>query len=974
LQVGPERSTQFNYGVRHARGTYLYRIDGDFQLDPNVITACVELIERDSLDAVAVPNRSVGESYWAQVRALERDTYLDDSLIVAARFWKRSAFEAVGGFDESLVSCEDYDLHNRLIAQGYKVGRVTPVETHLGEASSLWTYAAQSLYYGPSALRYLRKHPQRGMRQMFLLRPAYLRHWQTLTRHPDLLFGLVVLKVVQYTAAAAGIVAHGLGFTHPAGRLSPNVIAALVLVLAAVWGLIDALSRFGIQVSTMASMAGWVGGLALWHIVGRYRAHQQHKPLSLILPRVALAFSPVLVTWVMGKPGEGGISREAWPFLFGLALAACAGWLTFLAQPVSEGWVRRVGPPALVSVSVVGFIVVFSLHSLAALRAFALGAYDLALYDQALWTSSPVVWGASAHGLYGGAALSNLLYTSISGHSILADNAAPVLLLFLPAYALGLGGPALLLVSQAIATGLAAVALYRLASDQIGRGSAALIGIAYLVYFVTVRIGAGSLQVAAFGVPLILFALDAYRLHRYTLYYVLIILALTCGVDVGLAVAMLGLYLVWPKRDYLQGLVTLGLGLGWTLIAIGAFVPFFGGTPEQVLMPYQPAEKTAWLEHIARGLVRPETLRYAGSLLASLGFIPLLGAPLLLPALPRLLLNLLANGTRYTSLAGWYEFTITPFLFVAAIRGVEWLGTKAKTRGWTPPHLAGSTFILTSSLVTAAFLSPNVVQDFQSLRITTHHQIGYQIFAQIPESASVAAQSPFGIALAHRRQLTILPQVGEADFILFDVLHPNREPQPETYQETLQRAFYNPAYGLRVATDGYLLFERGLSPDVNLAQLALVTEPKIEHARTVELSATVAYLGFDLSTTRVEPGQVFYVTHYWKSLSPAVKPYLLFTAYPGVRRFEEIALGLFPVTHWQPGNIVRHEQAVTLPTLPDGDGYEMVIGLWYDVGEPSLRSADQLLGNDVIRIATITARHGQYTITPWASNPTGSTR
>ena len=965
LQAGPERSAQINHGARHARGTYLYRIDGDFDLDSAVIAACVEAVEQDDLDAVAVPNRSSGESYWAQVRTLERDTYLDDSLIVAARFWKRSVFEAVGGFDESLVACEDYDLHTRLLDQGYKVGRVAPIEIHLGEASSLWAYAAQSFYYGPSVLRYLRKHPHRGARQMFPLRSAYVRHWRMLARHSHLLPGLVVLKVVQYIAATVGILAQELGLANK-GRLSPNAIAALVLVLIALLGLTGSLSHYGIQIGTAGSVVVYAGGIALWQIIGRHRARRRRLSLSLVLPEVAVAFSPLLVTLMMSMLEESGLTRESAIFVFGLAVATWTAWLTYLAGPVLDRWDESIGPAILVSASVMVFVVVSSIHSLVSLRTFSLGTYDLALYDQALWTG--------ARGQDGGASLSNLLYTSLYGRSIFAKDAMPVLLLFLPMYALGIGVPALLLISRSIATGLAAVALYRLAAEEIGRAPAVLIAAAYLVYFVTVRISTGNLCVIAFATPLILFALDAYRHHRYAIYYMLTILALACGVDAGMAVAALGLYLVLFRRDHQQGFITMGLGLGWSFVAVTAFIPFFGGTTEQVLAPYDLPREVPFLTHLVHGVIRPDAQRYIGSLLAPLGFVPVLGAPLLLPALPRLLFNLLAKGAHYTSLYGWYEPTILPFLFVAAIRGVQWLKVAAKAQGWPSPQLAGSLFITTACLVTAVFLPPDIVQDLGNLHVTTHHLYGYEILEQVPEDASVATQSPFGPPLAHRRQMTILPQVEDADFVLFDVFHPNREPHPEMYEATLQRIFHSPIYGLRASANGYLLFERGLDPDGTLAQLALITEPEIEYARTVELSATVSYRGFDLSATRVKAGEVLYLTHYWESLAPARKSYLLFTAYPGARRFEEIAFGLHPVDEWQPSDIVRHEQAIALPVLPDGDEYEIAVGLWNDEGDPALRSPEQLLGNDVIRIATITARDGHYEIKPWASFAAGGTR
>ena len=38
---GPERSAQVNYGVLQSKGSFIYKIDSDFVLDPLVIEQCV---------------------------------------------------------------------------------------------------------------------------------------------------------------------------------------------------------------------------------------------------------------------------------------------------------------------------------------------------------------------------------------------------------------------------------------------------------------------------------------------------------------------------------------------------------------------------------------------------------------------------------------------------------------------------------------------------------------------------------------------------------------------------------------------------------------------------------------------------------------------------------------------------------------------------------------------------------------------
>ncbi len=205
LHAGNERSQQLNAGARRARGKYLYRIDADFVLDPEVIGEAVRLCETGAYDAVAVHNDSDPRvSFWAQVRNFERSMYKYDATIVGARFFSKDAFEAVGGFDEDLIAGEDYDIHNRLLAAGYRIGRIAPAETHLGEPASLLEFAAKSYFYGQSIGTFVRKSGARGWRQVSPVRTAFFRHWKAFAEHPVLALGLLVMQFVKYTCGGAG--------------------------------------------------------------------------------------------------------------------------------------------------------------------------------------------------------------------------------------------------------------------------------------------------------------------------------------------------------------------------------------------------------------------------------------------------------------------------------------------------------------------------------------------------------------------------------------------------------------------------------------------------------------------------------------------------------------------------------------------------------------------------------------------------
>jgi glycosyltransferase involved in cell wall biosynthesis len=152
FQKGPERSTQFNFGFGISNGDLIYRI----VLESDLIEKCVSKISA-GYDALALHNRSVGDSIWAKVRYLERESYRNDNNIVAVRFMKRTVFKDLGMFDESLVAGEDFDLHNRMVSAGYRWTHVDAVENHIGEPKYLYEVWNKFYYYGRTISRYRQK-------------------------------------------------------------------------------------------------------------------------------------------------------------------------------------------------------------------------------------------------------------------------------------------------------------------------------------------------------------------------------------------------------------------------------------------------------------------------------------------------------------------------------------------------------------------------------------------------------------------------------------------------------------------------------------------------------------------------------------------------------------------------------------------------------------------------------------------------
>jgi len=200
-----ERSEQVNYGVRMAKGKYVYEVGSDFILEPTVIEEAVNKCEKEKCDAVCVHNTSDPTiSFWARVRKLERDCYFGDQFNVAARFVKKIVFEEVGGLDENLVAAEDYDFHNRLLKKGFKVGWIRAKEVHIGEPKTLSEVIRKHYYYGKTLRAFVKKNRVKGIKQLSPIRPAFLRHSRDFARHPSLVVGFIIYQVVRYISAGLG--------------------------------------------------------------------------------------------------------------------------------------------------------------------------------------------------------------------------------------------------------------------------------------------------------------------------------------------------------------------------------------------------------------------------------------------------------------------------------------------------------------------------------------------------------------------------------------------------------------------------------------------------------------------------------------------------------------------------------------------------------------------------------------------------
>ncbi|MEZ5342212.1 MAG: glycosyltransferase family A protein [Acidimicrobiales bacterium] len=149
VRRGPERSAQRNHGLALATGEFVVFIDSDMVLEPGIANEAVSLLTHEpALGALVIPELAFGEGPWAPARIMEKELYIGDPAVEAARVFRSDACRSIGGYDERLNGREDWDLPDRLQLEGWGIGRVTSRIWHDEGHISLRETFSKKRYYG----------------------------------------------------------------------------------------------------------------------------------------------------------------------------------------------------------------------------------------------------------------------------------------------------------------------------------------------------------------------------------------------------------------------------------------------------------------------------------------------------------------------------------------------------------------------------------------------------------------------------------------------------------------------------------------------------------------------------------------------------------------------------------------------------------------------------------------------------------
>jgi glycosyltransferase involved in cell wall biosynthesis len=210
LLDNPQRTVPhaLNLGIRAARGDVIVRMDGHAVPTPDYLSACVAALTRSGAANVGGVIVARGTTPFGEAVALATQHPLGagdakhwiggapgDADTVPFGAFRRTVFERVGLFDESLVRNQDYEFNVRLRAAGERIHFDPAIRfayTPRGSVRALWS---QYLQYGWWKVETLRRHPH-SLRWRQAVPPAFM-------------LGLVLalLAAPWSTVAAAALVA-----------------------------------------------------------------------------------------------------------------------------------------------------------------------------------------------------------------------------------------------------------------------------------------------------------------------------------------------------------------------------------------------------------------------------------------------------------------------------------------------------------------------------------------------------------------------------------------------------------------------------------------------------------------------------------------------------------------------------------------------------------------------------------------------
>lgn len=471
-------------------------------------------------------------------------------------------------------------------------------------------------------------------------------------------------------------------------------------------------------------------------------------------------------------------------------------------------------PAAVVWIAMAAWAGVFAWLSVQRHRSFWTGRFDMGNMAQAVWSTAQ------------GRPLET---TDVLGEQFvrLGAHADPILVLFAPLAWTG-ALPEAMLVAQAVIVAGGALPAWWLARRWLGGPRIGLAGPAvYLLYPPLQWATLAEFHPVTLAAPLLMFCIWAAAERRWAALAVAAVLAGLTKEQVGLALAVLGVWLI-ARGARRAGAILAAASLAWVVLCMAVIIPAFNRgegsefTSRYAYLGDSPGGIVAgaltrpW--EVAEVLVQPARLGYLAALLAPLLFLPL-GAPLLAAgALPDLGINLLADWYPHHSFRYHYVAVIVPFLVAASLRALgrlrPWLARQGLATLRAPAG-AWVAWVLACGVVLGPLPWWSHVPGGSDDRAGQyapgdHARTLARAVALVPDGVTVSAGNLIGAHLSERRRILFFPMVADAEWVVVDRMRPFifGDRLPATHEAQVSALRDDPRFRIVFEEDGVIVARR----------------------------------------------------------------------------------------------------------------------------------------------------------------------
>lgn len=143
-----------NRGAKVARGEFLSFVDSDCRITPDFLSRAMRVFDSVEADAAgceyALPENPLRwEETWHYLHWPTEDGYRPYRYFAGNLVIRKSVFETIGGFNETLITGEDAELGLRLMGAGFKVFRAADLLAyHMGNPKTIGRFFRKEIWHG----------------------------------------------------------------------------------------------------------------------------------------------------------------------------------------------------------------------------------------------------------------------------------------------------------------------------------------------------------------------------------------------------------------------------------------------------------------------------------------------------------------------------------------------------------------------------------------------------------------------------------------------------------------------------------------------------------------------------------------------------------------------------------------------------------------------------------------------------------